>query len=276
MKFNIILFHIGLYDERKSDYLKIFSECFNSVLNEFYQDNIIIFHSFEEIFKQFPQIEDQIKTKYAEFWETTTDFRYKTDLIRVLLTQIYENMIYIDADIYIFKGFRESLINQINLEVNKDKLLYILPIQNLSIFYCKHFFPELNLFLNTFTEDYRGDEALIVLRGFEMVKDTPFFRMRHFGSIKMIEKFWLNDSTKIFIINSPYSAHAENPDFWLKLENVFVIFLDKTVVYYKNQSRYTFRLIDTPITIDDVLEAIGGSKDLKKQEIKIKQLLGYN
>ena len=196
-KFNVILLHIGICDERKFHYPELYSKCFESIKIEFKNDNIIIFHSFEEIFKQFPQIEDQIKTKYAEFWETTTDFRYKTDLIRFLLISFYDNLLYLDADVFVYKNFRTDLIEQINKEID-NKYLYLTD-DHANIFYCKHFFPELNLFLNTFTEDYGGDKSLIVLRDVDKVSYVHSLCF-HFEYLWFLKKH-ITNKTKVYLIN---------------------------------------------------------------------------
>lgn len=154
---NIVLLHFGKYDERQPDYELIWNKCYDSVKLEFKDDKIYVFHSLEEVFKEFPDIKSKFFS-YTNFLDTfgidENKNYYFTDLIRLLLTNVLDDMLYIDADIYIKKGFKKICKNIIK---NID---YFFQGQCFYIFYSKHKHSDINNFIDKiFTVNYKGDFA---------------------------------------------------------------------------------------------------------------------
>lgn len=152
---NIVLLHFGKYDERQNGYKAIWSKCYDSVKLEFKDDKIYVFHSLEEVFKEFPDIKSKFFS-YTNFLDTfgidENKNYYFTDLIRLLLTNVLDDMLYIDADIYIKKGFKKICKNIIK---NID---YFFNGECFYLFYSKHKHPDINNFINkVFIANYKGD-----------------------------------------------------------------------------------------------------------------------
>ena len=82
--FNIVLFHIGVYDETRPGYKLLYKKFYDSVLREFKDDNIIVIHDYNECFEKFPKIKYFIDKYFSEFYYTSND-QLKCDLLRMLL-----------------------------------------------------------------------------------------------------------------------------------------------------------------------------------------------
>ena len=57
-KLNIVLFHAGKYDDCNWHKHSLFEKCYKSVEKEFKNDNIIIYHSVEQVFYDYPSIKE--------------------------------------------------------------------------------------------------------------------------------------------------------------------------------------------------------------------------
>lgn len=97
MKFNIVKIMVGT--DKLLDEDTLYKHCHDSVLKEFPDDNIIIFHSFEEIERKYniPHFEGK-------------NLCFSSDYYRIQLAKYIDNYLYLDQDIMIFPGFRNELI----------------------------------------------------------------------------------------------------------------------------------------------------------------------
>ena len=110
MKFNIVLFNIGI----QYKFCNLYKRCLESIKKEFPEDNIIIFRSFEEIEKQY-YIPDC-------YWKRNAFQKmFLTDYYRLCLSKYIDNMLYIDSDIFVYEGFRDEIINNIQ---DKDFVMF--------------------------------------------------------------------------------------------------------------------------------------------------------
>ncbi len=185
---NVVLFHIGIYDERQPDYIEkypLFKKCYDSVLREFSNDNIIIFHNIEEVFKKYAALKSIIYSNYIKFWKNNT-LTIQLDLVRYLLTFFIKDMVYIDSDIYVYDGFKKSLLFE------KDKLFYFNG-GTTSLFYSKGPSPSIGCFLNSFKkESYYNDWFEIQMCDFSKAKDIAYIefdKYTHFAGLQFIKYF---------------------------------------------------------------------------------------
>lgn len=167
--FNIVLFHIGVYDETQSGYKLLYKKFYDSVLREFKDDNIIVIHNYNECFEKFPKIKYFIDKYFSEFYNTSND-QLKCDLLRMLLCIFLKDYLYIDSDIYILQGFREILLETINKTENKNKLFFNIEKDTIAIFYSKRYFKKFNVYLKLFAlNNYKYDAKAL--------KDSNFYSL---------------------------------------------------------------------------------------------------
>ena len=140
IKLNIVCFHIGYpYDETLDNYYdfpsSLYRKCFESLKKEFKDDNILVFHSFEEIFQKFPTLQEEYYTyDFLKISHVQNGGPYfKADLVRALLTKYLENMVYIDSDIEIWPGMRDAILKK----YNENGIMYI-PYDATCFFLSKH------------------------------------------------------------------------------------------------------------------------------------------
>lgn len=220
--FNVILLHIGeTFDDRKESFKEdhpVLFKCFESVKKEFKDDNIIVFHSYEEIFEKFLEIKEVIDKKYLKFfYNKNTPENFKTDLIRILLTKYYENMLYIDADTYIEEGFKAKLLKILKKD---DETLFYIFSASISLFFSKTFFEKINIFLRLFENDYNGDDnGLIKCNCASWPKMTFKYRFNlpfhHYAALSTTRNLKCKyvydiDSTKSFNYQNIFTFQPDN------------------------------------------------------------------
>lgn len=242
---NIVLLHFGKYDERRPDYELIWNKCYESVKLEFKTDKIYVFHSLEEVFNEFPEIKPKFFS-YIDFLNTfgidENKNYYFTDLIRLLLTNFLDDMLYIDADIYIKKGFRKICKNIIK---NID---YFFNGQCFYIFYSKHKHSDINNFIDKiFTVNYKGD--IVSLKNSNLQNTNNRYLEKSFYHYSS------SNSKVSFII------FIKKPLFKWQLYDIkfnnnlyFAIVTDKGIVYHFSDNVHVVTYIDNSIiNVNDYL-----------------------
>lgn len=187
---NIILFHFGVYDDRQEDYhirFPLYSKCYDSIKREFNKDNILVFYSYEEVYDKFPQMREDLQ-KYEEFLSYKNQDLYRLDLVRCLLSKYCENMLYIDSDIYVEKGFKKNLV--LNINRNIDKYLFY-ECNTMAIFYSRKPSSAINDLLMRFTKDYTYDVEEIIKSGINSHSERGNFdlyklKYSHFGGLSFL------------------------------------------------------------------------------------------
>lgn len=129
---NVILFHMDKYNEENYKYFPIYKKCFDRVYDEFKDDKIYIFHSLDEVYSSFPGIEEELKD-YQDFLFKDEYGMLVTDLLRLLISHYLDDYIYLDSDIYVYKGFKNILKSLIDEKVN----YLCLDTYSSAIFYSK-------------------------------------------------------------------------------------------------------------------------------------------
>ena len=191
---NVVLFHIGDCDERQLDYAEkfpLYKKCYDSVLREFKDDNIIVFHSVEEVFEKFPLIKKIIEnnTSFLEFKETFFSSKLLyiyLDLIRTLLTFFLKDFLYLDSDIYVSNNLKNEIVSFITSEKN----LYFYK-DSMSIFYSKQYTSSIQCLLKRFNKNYSWDIQEIKESGLLNQKDILEFQqlsLEHFGGLRRFQE----------------------------------------------------------------------------------------
>lgn len=138
--FNIVIFQIGDFYNRAT----LYNNCIKSIREEFPNDNIMIFHSLEEIEEKYYIPHNEYYDKFVK----QQDIMAILDYVRVYLTNYISDMIYIDSDIMVYSGFRNYLIKKIN---ENKKYVFIRFQLGTSLFYCKEKSEKINDFIKYFT-----------------------------------------------------------------------------------------------------------------------------
>lgn len=267
MVFNVILFHIGDgFDETLDSYNEnkniIYKKCYNSVKAEFKDDNITIFHSFEEVFNKFKRLRN-LYNKYQTFLNLSivknAGCYYSLDLLRALLTLFIPNMVYIDSDIEVCPGLRNYL-----LEFNKSKNIMLISYYTTSFFFSKNPCKEYIKFIDkAFNDDYYFNDVdslkKFYIKNDEVIID-PLINgyLHHFNSIVEFQKI-----TDIYLIKKDKIL----TDDYLKSlnikDNILLAFSNK--IYNNGYVHY----INSPgkITLEDLYIYIGEYNKFKIKEI---------
>lgn len=250
MLFNIIMFQIGEEYQRG-----LYKKCCESVLREFPNDNIIIFHSFEEVFERYPALKEEYFSYHAFLERINKDIFYSSDLIRLLLTKYIDNMIYLDSDIYLHRNsnFREELIKNM-----PEKFVFTNLAPGYNFFYSKHESKKLKEWMSrAFAGDiyYSDDIATNYYPGF--YNDEVVFynqdkkpKFTHFNGLVPLKK----GIVKNFYILKDCSS----------LEKLNELAYDETAIFYDNklyhnntnwaiQNTFDFNKTLPDISINDIL-----------------------
>lgn len=192
IKLNIVCFHIGHpYDETLDSYYdfpsSLYRKCFESLKKEFKDDNILVFHSFEEIFQKFPTLQEEYYTyNFLKINHVQNGGPYfKSDLVRSLLTKYLENMVYIDSDIEILPGTRDAILKK----YNENGIMYI-PYGTICFFLSKHKSESYLRFMSDAFNDlnYVGDlwATNKHLKYDDEIKRWDDLKVRHFYALRRV------------------------------------------------------------------------------------------
>ena len=262
MIFNVILLHIGeTFDDRKESFKEehpVLFKCFESVKKEFKDGNIIVFYSYEEIFEKFPNLKNIIDKKYSKFfYDKNIQENYKTDLIRILLTQYYENMLYLDADVYIDKGFKAKLLKI----VKKEKAIFFVIYKGLCSFYSRKYFEKINVFLKLFEGDYKGDENGMQRCNFKDLEEVSFkYRFNYFSLHHPNCSYLRGKYKNIYLlpenitIDQIYNIERRIQD--LKECGAFVQYKNNIIIFKAIDGNVHISDIGDKISIDDYLREL--------------------
>lgn len=183
---NVILFHIDKYHEKNYEYFPIYKKCFERLYDEFKDDKIYIFHSLDEVYSSFPGIEEELKD-YQDFLLKDKYGMLVTDLLRLLISHYLEDYIYLDSDIYVYKGFKNILKSLITEKVN----YLCLDTYSSAIFYSK----KRTVFLDKFI-------------------DRTFLDRDYSYDVEMNLKLKFNEVPSLFnMISHQYFIHFHSLDF---------------------------------------------------------------
>lgn len=192
IKLNIVCFHIGHpYDETLDSYYdfpsSLYRKCFESLKKEFKDDNILVFHSFEEVFQKYPMLQEEYYTyNFLKINHVQNEGPYfKSDLVRSLLTKYLENMVYVDSDIEILPGTRDTILKK----YNENGIMYI-PYDSICFFLSKHKSESYLRFISdAFNDhDYASDLGAIKahLKYDDEIKRWNDLKIRHYYSLRRI------------------------------------------------------------------------------------------
>lgn len=146
---NVVLFHMGLYNEKNYSDLPLLKKCNDRIIHEFSGDTFYIFHSLKEIYATFEGFQEEYE-KYQKFLENAYfNLTVTNDLVRMLLSHYLNDYVYIDSDIYIHPGFKNYLLSKIK----DDTKLVMFQYGSTSIMYCKERFNELDNFIDQIFND---------------------------------------------------------------------------------------------------------------------------
>lgn len=252
--FNVVLFHIDDYDETYPYYKSLYQKCYESVLREFKNDNIIVFHNYNECFNKYPKLKKIIDTRFSNFfYDNEQATQLKVDLLRLLLSIFLENYLYIDSDIYISSGFKKLLENKINNPENKNKVFFNIEKNTIAIFYIKKYFNELNKLLQFFADNtYQYDTIALAKSDFyqsnKVCDSSDTYNYYHYCCLHYLYQYICHD----------YYLEYDKVDNFNKIisknKNIFCFFPEnKFGVIYHDKNNVFYYGINDDITLDDIL-----------------------
>lgn len=284
MVFNVVSFYLNknneaeeykyLYDSfYEKDFSKhyedaFYDKCKKSIIKEFKNDNIYSFKSFTEVFQKYPLIKKLFFDKrFKSFLDSKKDIRCMSDFIRMLFTFQFNNYVYLDSDLFLAKGFRDSLVQDIKTNPASNFISY--GYNDLGIFYCRRFFKNINIMLNTFNNTYCGDGDAMD-KGFNKLPEYKNLYNKyhqHYGLL------WAMSEVKhIYIINDfiedPLSLLAGSMVDKLK-ENALVL-LNNKILHFRflawGSKPYILFDEENAVNFNDIIET-ARIKDLKQENI---------
>ena len=258
IKFNVVLFHEGKYDERNMDYLlkyPLYKKCYDSVLSEFKEDNVKVYHSYDDIFIDYPEIKREINEKYLDFFNSRNAL-INFDLIRTLLIKYVNNLLYIDSDIYIKPGFKAALLDNISHSTK----LALIQFESMGMFFSKSFSENFNLLLERFNNNYTWDIPEIKLSGILNTEDIGSISsdlqkyFSHYGALGIVQQH----DAKFYKLAEHYSLNMKYEEVYTSSYNVVYFENDKIILFINNNDGFVnFYTVDDYITINDFLTTVG-------------------
>ena len=231
IKLNIVCFHIGYpYDETLDNYYdfpsSLYRKCFESLKKEFKDDNILVFHSFEEIFQKFPMLQEEYYTyDFLKINHVQNGGPYfKANLVRALLTKYLENMVYVDSDIEIIHGTRDAILKK----YNENGIMYI-PYDTACFFLSKHKSESYLRFISKAfnNSDYINDVEAIKnhLKYDDEIKRWNDLELRHYYALRNVSA----EVSDFLVIkeHSNYSVQLIRKDIIKNNKNIAIIYTNK-------------------------------------------------
>ncbi len=243
---------MGIYDERQPDYAEkysLYKKCYDSVLKEFKNDNILVFHSIDEIFEKYPQMKKIIDNNkdFLEFQEKflKSYFAAYLDLIRLLFTYFLNDYLYLDSDIYVLPTFKKELVNRIK----NNKVFYFYEQSGISCFYSKRFTPSLQKLFKKFNKSYLNDVDTCILskiKNSSDIENQPFSLLSHYVGLKCLIglpiKKIKNKSEKIM-------------DSLTKQDTFQIVYSNRLIFVYSDIWIATYQLFGS-LTLQDFIKAL--------------------
>lgn len=253
-KLNIVLFHAGKYDDCNWHKHCLFEKCYKSVEREFKNDNIIIYHSVEQVFYDYPSIKEDCNN-FNFFSHLPENDPIKFDVLRIYLTKYITNMLYLDSDIVVYNGFREDIIKYNNENTQDIFIPKCLDFYGLYILFSKKYNKDfINHFYQLFINDeYKNDLQGLMHNDFyksNFIKWMPFDTLRydHYHSLETIR----HDLKHIFLVDEFCRDDAE---YKLLPDDDLAIFLKGDFCTYANRFGFDdFYFFKEGITVTDILQ----------------------
>lgn len=246
---NVVLLHLNKFNETLPTFCSLYQKCYNSQLKEFKNDNLIVIHSFEELFEKFPLLHSLItENSNFNYQFTNMSIFEQADLIRFLLTSILDDYFYLDSDIYCCEGFREKLQNIIEKYSNKN-LIFCCNGRGMQLFYNrkKRSFTkqEKNFFGKTYTSDYYFELESGILNHSDTTHISPdeYLPHLHYQGLAKLSKAVRIEKVKSF---------PDTPEF-----RVCYIFNNSQLFMDDEYYPVSFHFEKDKITLEDVLPFIG-------------------
>lgn len=250
---NVFLFHFGRYDDRQENFkakYPLYYKCFEQIKNEFKDDNIVVFYSYDDVYKKFPQIKVDLE-KYNDFLSAIQADVYRLDLVRCLMTKYCEDMLYLDSDVYIENGFKESLLE--NIKNSWSDLFF--ESDTMAVFYSRKPAPIINVLLKRFTKNYTYDIDEIKLSKINTLKskgnfDRSKLEYIHYGGLGFLKTSDVSSIEKVDDSVFSFKPEITNQE-KLYLTN------DKALIYVCSRYNFIVNYFFSGVTVEELLITVG-------------------